>query len=163
MHGLSKSFFHFSKIISIVIFLLPFFLLLVFYPIVFGFYTRPLFPHEVFVAFAIHFLFSILGVSIGIFFNEDMFKQKNHMLPMQALMVLVCVIPLGLIFKSNEFIRFAVYFLPPVNFLYEKLFTLHNDIFAVDMRLIIFLLYSLGYSAVLTGLYLILIRKKSKR
>jgi len=160
LHVKNENIYHVSKIISILLLIMPFYILLVFYPILTSFFARNLTTIEVLVALIINFLFSLMGTSISIFFNTDLHNQKNNTLPLQALVILITVIPISMIFENNTFVRFATYFLPPVNFFAGRLHYLNDEIFMVDYRFMLFILYSLGYSLALIVIYILLIRKK---
>lgn len=161
LHVGSDLVYHVSKIIAILLFLIPFYALMVFYPIVFGFFVRHLLATEVLAVLIIHFLFSLMGVSVSVFFNAD-FHDKTTILPLQVLVVFFVVVPFAVIFEDNTFVRYAVYLLPPLNFLGERLHALDSGVFLLDSKFLIFILYSLGYSLGLIAVYVLLVRKKFK-
>jgi len=141
--------------------MIPFYAIMIFYPIIFGFFVRSLLFTEIIAVVTIHFLFSLMGASMSVFFNVDFHNQKN-MLPLQVLVMLLVIIPFGMIFDDNIFIRYAVNLLPPLNFFGERLHDLDSGIFVMDGNFWTFVLWSLGYSLVLVVVYVLLIRKKDK-
>jgi hypothetical protein len=163
LHIKNETSYHIYKIISIMLFILPFYALLIFYPLMIGFFTRSLAVAEILTLFIIHFLFSLMGTSMSMFFNSDLHNHKNNTLPLQALAILVAIMPLSLIFEDNAIVVYATYILPPINFLNERLHNLHNDVFAPDGNLLLFAVYSLGYSLLLIFIYILIVRKKSKQ
>jgi len=163
LHVKNETVYHVSKIISVLLFMLPFYVLLIFYPVMIGFFMRGLTAVEVLVSFIIHFLFSLMGVAVSIFFNLDLHKHKNAVLPLQALIILVTVMPLALMFENNAAIGFAVYLLPPVNFLNESLHYLRDDLYIPDLNFMLFILYSVGYSLLLIIAYIFIVRKKGRQ
>lgn len=162
LHVINETTYHISKIISILVFMLPFYILVIFYPITFGFFTRNILPSEILVCTIIHFLFSLMGVSISIFFNSDLLTNKNMTIPIHAFIILITIIPITLVFKDNIFVKYIAYLLPPVNFLTEKLYSLNDEIYSLDYGFLIFVIYATGYSLILIALYCIIIQRKNK-
>ena len=163
LHVKNETMYHVSKVISVLLFMLPFYVLLIFYPVMIGFFVRGLTVVEVLVSFIIHFLFSLMGVAVGIFFNFDLHRHRNAVLPLQALIILITVMPLSLMFENNAAVRFAAYLLPPVNFLNERLHYLHSELFVPDLNFMLFILYSVGYSLLLIVAYIFIVRKKGRQ
>jgi hypothetical protein len=161
LHIKNETVYHVSKIATILLIMIPFYAIMIFYPIVFGFFVRSLLFTEIVAVVAIHFLFSLMGASMSIFFNADFHNQKN-ILPLQALVMLLVIVPFGTIFNDNMFIGYAVNLLPPLNFFGERLHDLDSDIFVIDGNFGVFVLWSLGYSLVLITVYILMIRKKNK-
>ena len=161
LHVKNETTYHIAKIITILLLLMPLYALLIFYPVVFGFFVRSLLVTEVLVAVVIHFLFSLMGASVGVFFNVD-FHRRETALPLLALVIVVMVIPLDVIFHGNALVRYAVLLLPPLNFLSQRLHDLDSDVFVIDSNFLIFVLYSLGYSLILIATYVMMIQKKNK-
>jgi hypothetical protein len=83
-----------------------------------------------------------MGTSMSMFFDSDLHNRKNNTLPLQALVILIVVMPLSLIFEDNAAIMYATYILPPINFLNERLHNLHNEVFVPDSHLLLFTVYS---------------------
>lgn len=152
-----------SKIISIFILVLPFYILSIFCPIVFGFYTRSLKPMEILVYLIINLLFSFIGIIIGLFFNFDIVKNKNIILPLQSLVILINVIPITVIFKHNVFIKYLAYLLLPLNYLIEKIYALNNDFFEINNDFMKFIIYIVVYSIAIIIAYNVIIRRKNKQ
>jgi len=161
LHTKNEVMYHVSKIITILLLMVPFYVIMIFYPIVFGFFVRNLLFAEIIVVVIIHFLFSLMGAAMSVFFNVDFHNQKN-ILPLQALVMLITIIPFTTIFEDNVFIRYAVYLLPPLNFFSARLQDLNSGVFMVDSNFFIFILYSLGYSLVLITVYILMIKKRNK-
>ena len=67
LHVKNETVYHIYKIISILLFILPFYALLIFYPMMIGFFTRSLMAAEILTLFIIHFLFSLMGTSMSMF------------------------------------------------------------------------------------------------
>ncbi|MCL2353046.1 MAG: hypothetical protein FWC69_00280 [Defluviitaleaceae bacterium] len=162
-HVKSENKYHILKIASILVFMVPFYALLIAYPMALGFFARNLAIGEVIVVVIIHFLASLSGVAIGLFFNQDMHGDKSMMIPWQLTVTLVVAVPFERIFSENIFVRIAAYALPPLNFLGERMNALGDGSFAIDGNFLLFAVYSLGYSLVLVGVYVLMIRKRSKR
>ncbi len=162
LHIRNETSYHLSKIVSILLFILPFYILLNLYPVIFDFYKRSLFANEIVACIIIHFTFSLMGTAISVFFNSDLFTNKNTTIPLQALIILITVVPIKLIFKDNAFARYITYLLPPINYLTEELFSLNDTVYMMDKNFIVYILYSLGYSMILIIAYNFVIRKKNK-
>ena len=162
LHVKNEIIYHLSKIASIIIFLIPFYLITIFMPIVGGWFARDILLSEVFVHIAVHFLVSLLGISIGIFFNSDLFVTEVAVL-LHLLVISVVVVPFNVIFEDNLFIVYAYYLVPPVNFLAERWHNLGEGFFYIDYRFLIFVGLSLGYALILITLYTAIIRRKNKR
>ena len=141
--------------------MMPFYAIMIFYPIVFGFFVRSLLFTEIIAVVAIHFLFSLMGTVMSVFFNADFHNQKSA-LPLQVLAILIAIVPLAVIFEDNLFIRYAVNILPPLNFFGERLHNLDSGIFVMDGNFAAFVLWSLGYSLALIGIYVFAIKRKNK-
>jgi len=161
LHSKNETTYHVSKIITILLLMIPFYVIMIFYPIVFGFFVRSLLFTEVLTVVAIHFLFSLMGASMSVFFNADFHNQKN-ILPLQVLIMLLVTVPFATIFEDNVFIRYAVNLLPPVNFFGGRLHELDNGIFVIGGNFLVFVLWSLGYSLALITIYILMIRRKNK-
>ena len=161
LHIKNETVYHVSKIATILLLMIPFYVIMIFYPIVFGFFVRSILLTEIFAIVAIHFLFSLMGASISVFFNSD-FHSQNITLPLQVLVMLLVIIPFGTIFDDNMFVRYAVNLLPPLNFFGERLHDLDSGVFVIDGNFWVFVLWSLGYSLVLITTYIFMIRKENK-
>lgn len=162
LHAKNEKIYHISKIASILVIMTPFYAILIFYPIVFGFFARGILASELLVAVAMHFSFSLMGCATSLFFDKNLSK-KEAALPLQLVIILICVIPLALIFEGNALVRYATYLLPPLNFLGQRLHDLDSGIFEINLSFLLFILYSLGYSLVLIVAYIFLVQKKNKR
>jgi len=158
LHSKNETTYHLSKIIAVLLLMIPFYAIMIFHPIVFGFFVRSLSFTEVLAVITIHFLFSLMGVSVSVFFNAD-FHNKKSILPLQVLVMLIMVVPLAMIFEDNVFIRYAVKLLPPLNFFGERLHELDSGVFVMNGNFFVFVLYSLGYSTALITIYVLLIKK----
>ena len=141
--------------------MMPFYVVMIFYPIVFGFFVRSLLFTEIIAVVIIHFLFSLMGASISVFFNADFHNEKN-ILALQVLVMLIVIVPFAEIFEYNMFIRFAVNLLPPLNFFGQRFHQLDSGLFVINGNFWVFVLWSLGYSAALITIYIFMIKKKSK-
>jgi len=161
LHVKNETLFHISKIISILIFMMPFYMVLIAYPAMLGFFERSLLFTEILAVAIIHFLFSLMGTSVGVFFNAD-FHNKKTMIPLQALVVLVLVVPLDMILGDNMLARYVAYLLPPLNFFGDRLNTLSSGVFVMDGNFLLFILRSAGYSLALIAVYIFLIKKRNK-
>jgi len=153
LHCKNKTAYHIAKIATILLLMVPFYAIMIFYPIVFGFFVRSLLFTEILAVLVIHFLFSLMGASMSIFFNADFHNQKI-ILPLQALVVLLVIVPFGVVFADNVFIRYAVLLLPPLNFFGERLHDLDSGVFVIGGNFWLFVLWSLGYSLALIALYI---------
>jgi len=154
--------YHLSKIISIVVFLIPFYAITFLIPLLQGSFMRNLLLSEVFVYAIVYFLIGLLGIAIGVFFNSDIFFGEMAILA-HLVVISVIVIPFNVIFNDNPLIVYAYTMLPPINFLAQRLHDLDDGVFIMDINFLIFVLYSLVYSLVLIGAYIFVIRKKSKQ
>jgi len=162
LHVKNETIYHSSKIAAIIIFLIPFYLITIAMPIIGGWFARDILLSEVVVNIAVHFLVSLLGVSIGIFFNTDIFAAEPAMM-MHLLVISVVVVPLNVIFEDNLLVVYAYYLVPPVNFLAERWHRLGEGLFYIDYRFLIFVGLSLGYALILITLYTAVIRRRNKR
>lgn len=163
LHVKNDTIYHMSKVVSILVCMLPFYVLLIFWPIMTGLYARSLTFTEIIITLVLHFLYSLMGTAISIFFNSDLHKGIKNTLHLQALTVLIIAMPWAMMFDDNVFVRYGVYILPPVNFLSERLHELNNYIYTPDAGFLLFVLYSLGYSLVLIAVYNWVIKKKHKQ
>jgi len=164
LHVRNDAGFHVAKIVAILVFMIPFYILVVFYPMLMGMFMRSLTFAEVAITLAIHLLFSLMGTAIGILFNADLHSIKNdYVVPLHVLIILGVVMPWASIFENNIFVRYAVFLLPPVNFLAERMHTLGDGVYRLDFNFVVFMLYALGYSLLLMAVYFLLIRKRSRR
>ena len=161
LHTKNEITYHISKIATILLLIIPFYGIMIFYPIIFGFFVRSLLFTEVIAVITIHFLFSLMGASMSVFFNSDFHNQKN-MLPLQVLIILLVIVPFEMIFENNALIRYAVQLLPPLNFFGDRLHDLDSGVFVIDGNFLVFVLWSLGYSLALIAFYILMIRKKNK-
>ena len=161
LHVKNETLFHISKIISILVFMIPFYMILITYPLAFGFFERSLLFTELLAVAVIHFLFSLMGASVGAFFNAD-FHNKKTLIPLQALVVLVMVVPPDMFLGDNALARFVAYLLPPLNFFGDRLNTLSSGVFVMDGNFLLFILRSAGYSLALIAVYIFLIKKRNK-
>ncbi len=162
LHVKDDTVFHLAKYISVVIFTIPFYIISIFYPIIFGLYSRDLLPTEIVAFLLIHFTYSIQGIAVGVFFNTYIFKDRNSALPIQVLIIVITALPLSYMFKSNVLITYASYLLPPVNFITEMLFGLDDAVFIFDPNFWFYIVYSLGYTMMLVTVYIFIIKKKCK-
>ena len=162
LHVKNETTYHLAKILTILLLMMPFYAIMIFYPIMFGFFIRSLLITEVLAIIIIHFLFSLMGASMSVFFNGDFHNQKN-ILPLQVLVMLIVVVPFASIFEDNVLIRYAIMFLPPVNFFGDRLHELDSGVFVMDSNFLVFVLYSLGYSLGLIMVYIFMIKKKNKQ
>jgi len=161
LHTKNETVYHVSKIVSILLLMMPFYAVMIFHPIIFGFFVRSLLFTEIIAVVIIHFLFSLMGASMCVFFNADFHNQKN-MLPLQVLVMLLVIVPFATIFEDNMFIRYAVNLLPPLNFFGERLHALDSGIFVIDGNFGVFVLWSLGYSVALITIYILTIKKNKQ-
>ena len=166
LHTKNETVYHFSKIVSIVLFLIPFYVITLLVPVVFGSFARDLLLSEIFVYFAVYFLIGLTGASIGIFFNSDILSGETAIL-LHLLVTTVVVVPFDTIFADNLFVVYAHYLLPPTNFLAERLHNLNdgmNDgVFTIDRNFLLFAAWSLGYAVILTALYNFIIQRRNKK
>ena len=162
LHTKNETVYHVSKIATILLLMMPFYAVMIFYPIIFGFFVRSLLFTEIIAVVIIHFLFSLMGASMSVFFNSDFHNQKN-ILPLQVLVILLVIVPFATIFEGNVLIRYAVNLLPPLNFFGDRLHALDSEIFVMDGNFWVFVLWSLGYSIVLITFYVFIIKKKNKQ
>jgi len=162
LHVKSENAYHLTKIATILILMIPFYAIMIFYPMIFGFFVRSLLITEIIAVVAIHFLFSLMGAAVSILFDTDFYNQ-NSVLPLQVLVVLVLVVPFATIFDGNVFVQYATYLLPPVNFFGDSFHALDSGVFVMDSNFLIFVLYALGYSLILITIYTIIIKKKNKQ
>jgi len=153
LHVKNNTFFHIAKIVSALVFMIPFYFLMIFFPLIFGFFTRNLLFTEIIATIIIFFLSSLMGVTTSVFFNKD-FHDKGLALPFQVLVLIVMVVPFATIFDENMFVQFVVLLLPPVNFFAERFHELSNDVFLLDGNFFVFVLYAKAYSSALIGVYI---------
>ena len=162
LHVNNEMLYHLSKIASVVIFLVPFYVVTLLIPLIQGMFMRNLLLSEVFVYLVVYFLIGILGMSVGIFFNSDIISGEMAVLT-QIIVISIIVVPFNVIFEDNLFIVYAYNLLPPVNFLAQRLHDLNDGVFILDSHFLIFILYALGYSFALIALYVWVMRKKNKQ
>ncbi|MCL2197410.1 MAG: hypothetical protein FWB80_00655 [Defluviitaleaceae bacterium] len=154
LHIRNDTAFHLAKIISLLLIMLVACVLVVLFPVAIGFFARSLTVTEIFVALVIHLMLSLLGTAVGIFFTIDSFL-------IHATVILFSVMPLAAMFESPWIIG-ASYLLPPVNFLAEDMHYLSDQKLMPSYSLLVFFLYSLGYSLLLFGIYILKERRKRK-
>jgi len=163
LHVKNETVYHLSKIASIIIFLIPFYVIAILWPSIFGMFIRDILFSEILIYLAVLFLISLLGVSIGIFFNSHLFSAEMAILT-HLLAIGVSVVPLNEIFEDNVFVVYSYYLLPPVNFLAHRLHSLdlNDEIFLIDQNFLTFIAYALGYAFILILLYNVIIQRKNK-
>jgi len=162
LHVKNETIYYLSKIVSIIIFLIPFYLITILRPSIFGMFTRDILFSEILIYIVVYFLVSLLGVSAGIFFHYDLLSGEMAILT-HILFVILAIVPFNVIFADNIFVVYASYLLPPINFLAEKLHDLGDDVFYVDSNFWIFVIYALGYALILMTLYNIVIQRRNKK
>jgi len=155
--------FHTAKIISIQVFMLPFYLFLVFFPLLLGMYTRSIGLVEVLVSLVVYFLFSLMGSAMGLFFNEDLHMDKSFAAPLHLLLVIIVVVPFATIYQDNIFVVTATYLLPPLHFLQGSLLGIGDAAYNLSISFWIFIVYAIGYSTLLMVCYVFINLRKSKR
>jgi len=164
LHVRNDTAFHIAKIIAILVFMIPFYMMMVCYPLLVGMFIRSLTFAEIAIIFTIHFLFSLMGTAIGILFNADLHNIKNdYVIPLHVLIIFGVAMPWASIFENNILIRYAVFLLPPVNFLAQSMHTLGDGVYRLDFNFMVFVLYALGYSMLLMVVYFLVIHKRSRR
>jgi len=161
-HVKNEKMYHLSKIVSIIVFLIPFYIFTLIIPLILGSFTRSLLISEVFVYIIVYFLIGLLGTSIGIFFNSFIFSDEMAILAHLVIMSII-VIPFDVVFEDNLLIVYASYLLPPVNFMADRLHNLSEGIFLMDLNFLIFVVWVLGYSLLLITLYSFVIQRNSKK
>ena len=149
LHVKNKVSYHLAKIISALVVCAPFYGLFVLFPTVFGFFPRRLGIVEILAALVMHFLSSLLGVGVGI-----LVSHRKITLPAQVLATILPIIPFGVIYGDNALVRSGAYLLPPLHFIGERLGALDSGVLEIDGHYLVFVVYSLGYAAVLIGAYL---------
>ncbi|MCL2215715.1 MAG: hypothetical protein FWB91_01715 [Defluviitaleaceae bacterium] len=162
LHVQNERLFHGAKIASALIFAAPLYILIALYPMVAGLFPRSLLFGEILVYFIVLFLMSLLGVSIGIFFNSYFLNKEMKVLA-HLIVVLITAIPLNVVFEDNLLVVYLYYLLPPVNFLADRLYGLNDGVFLLDFNFWVFVAYALGYSLALIGIYIFAIQRKNKK
>ncbi|MCL2840746.1 MAG: hypothetical protein FWE05_08225 [Defluviitaleaceae bacterium] len=162
LHVHHETVFHLSKIASILIFLAPLWLTAVFFPIVTGMFPRSLGLSDLIVYVVVHFLFSLIGTAVGVFFNSDLFFGEMKVLA-HLLVVSVIAIPFHVIFEDIQWITWVYYLLPPINFLAERFYYLGEGVFIFDGIFFIFVAWALAYTVILVSFYIFIIKKMNKR
>jgi len=158
-HVKNETTYHLSKIVAIIAFLIPFYIITLSIPLILGSFTRNLLISEVFVYIVVYFSIGLLGTSIGVFFNSFIFSDEISILVLLAV-IMITIVPFNVIFEDNLLIAYAYYLLPPVNFMADRLHNLGEGIFLMDLNFLIFVVWVLGYSLLLITLYNIVIQKK---
>ena len=161
LHVKNETTYHMSKIISIAIFMIPIYTITIFVPIVAGMFVRDILFNEIIAYFIVHFLISLLGLLVGVFFNSNLFSQEFG-ISSHLLVICICVIPFNVIFYDNLFIVYAYYFIPPISFLAYRLHNLDNGYFLFDLHFFIFVANAIIYSIILIVLYNVIMRYKTK-
>jgi len=161
LHVKNETAYHLSKIVSIVIFLVPFYVGTILMPVLYGSFVRRIHFGEILIYIAVHFLVSLLGVSVGIFFNLDLFSTEMAVLA-YLLAMIVILVPFNIILSDNFVVVYAYYLLPPINFLAERLHYLGDEVFLVDANFLVFVVYALGYASVMIVLYNAVMQRRNK-
>jgi len=161
LHVKNETIYHLSKIASIVIFLIPFYLITVLLPTAFGYFSKDILFSEVLIYIVVYFLVSLLGALIGIFFNSNLFSAEMAILG-HLLTIGVITIPFNVILEDIPFVVYAYHLLPPVNFLAYRLHNLGEEAFLIDLNFLAFVAYAIGYAAILIVLYNFVIQRKNK-
>ncbi|MCL2385958.1 MAG: hypothetical protein FWC89_00260 [Defluviitaleaceae bacterium] len=159
LHVNNDTRYHLSKIISLVMFLIPFQVITILIPIVTGMFIRGILFREVVIYVIMHLLFSLMGLAIGIFFNADLFSKELATFA-HLFIIMVIVIPFNVIFADNALISFAYRLLPPINLLAERLHYIDNGAFPVDVLFLIFVVNAAVYAFGLIVLYVFIMRRK---
>lgn len=159
LHVKNDMHYHLCKIVSIVLFLFPLYIMLILYPMLIGAYARSLQFTEFLVFIIVHTIISLLGAGIGVIFNEHFMQRNDAAIMLHLMVVLVITVPFGTIYYDNPLIVLAHSLLPPINFLAERLHYLQDGYFIFDMHFLVFCLYGLGYAVGIMGVYLFLINR----
>ena len=161
LHVNNETVFHLSKIASVVVFLIPFYAITLLIPLLQGSFIRSVLLSDVIVYLIVYFLIGMLGVSVGLFFNSDIFPGEMAILA-HISVISIIVIPFGAMYEDISLVVYAYNLLPPVHFLAQRLHDLDDGVFIMDGNFLIFVLYSLGYSLALITAYILVIKKKNK-
>jgi len=162
LHVKNETVYHLSKILSLVVFLLPFYVVTVLLPIILGSFSRSIRISEIIIYLAVYFLIGFLGIVVGVFFNSDLFSTEMAVLA-HIVITTIFVVPFNVIYENNVFIVFAYYLLPPVNFLAERLHRIGDGTFYIDLNFGLFVANAVIYVLVLTVLYNAAMRRFNKR
>jgi len=154
--------FHLAKLVTIQAFMFPLLILMVFYPLAIGLFTRGMDAVEIFIAFIIYFLFSLIGASVGIYFNDEFHKDKSFSLLLHVLVIILPIIPFAMIYYDNAFVVALTFALPPLHFLHGYVLGIGDAVYSPEIRFFIFIAYVLGYVLLLTAAYLFLLCRKKK-
>ncbi|MCL2356415.1 MAG: hypothetical protein FWC70_04530 [Defluviitaleaceae bacterium] len=161
LHANNDTVFHLSKPVSVITLLIPFYVLTLLIPLIAGSFPRNLHVSEIFVYLAAYFLIGFLGVSVGIFFNSNIFTGESAIM-LHLIVTGVLVIPFNVIFDNILPVVYAYYFLPPINFTADRLHSLGDDRFSADWTFLIFAVWALSYAIMLTALYIFVMRRRNK-
>ncbi|MCL2372992.1 MAG: hypothetical protein FWC78_06285 [Defluviitaleaceae bacterium] len=161
LHVKNETKYHLAKIISIMMFLIPFFVFIFLLPAAGGFFARNLLASEVIVYLAVYFLVCLMGVGMGIFFNSHILPGEMGVL-VHFVAIIVAVLPFNVIFADIPLVVFANHLLPPINFLADRLHNLGEDIFVIDLMFWGFVAWTLGYALLLMVGYCALVQWRNK-
>jgi len=162
LHVKNETLYHLSKILSLVVFLFPFYALTVLLPTILGTFSRSIRFSEILIYLVVHFLISFLGIAVGVFFNSNLFSEEMAML-MHIIVATVLVVPFNVIYDNNPFITFVYYLLPPINFLADRLHNIGDGTFYIDLNFIFFVANAVVYVLLLVILYNAVMQRFNKR
>ena len=151
-HLQQEAMYYLSKTLSVLLLLVPFYLMLLLIPTVTGTFIRPILASEMAVYLLVYFLTSLLGASLGMIFNDSLMTKEFAQLAL-LLVVCVAVVPFNIVYSHIPWVVTLYYLVPSINFLANRLDDLGDEAFLLDWHFLLFVLYMVGYSLVLTGVF----------
>lgn len=149
--------YYFSKVFFVWIIVSVMSLIIVLYPVVFGFFNRSINLGDLVVALIGHLLLGFLGVCVSALFNSRLFKNRQFAILMLIIVVLISVVQKAIVLKSPA-TKWVLYILPPVSLVVDRItnFTGLKD----ALPLLLAFGISIGYSFVLLVLFIKLMKTK---
>ncbi|MCL2235113.1 MAG: hypothetical protein FWB98_01580 [Defluviitaleaceae bacterium] len=163
LHTKNETKYHISKILSAVIFLVPFYIVTSVLPVVFGVFPRHLTIIEILTHLSVYFLVGLLGVTLGVFFNFRIFRKETAFAAHIAFVAIIAI-PLNVIFSHITVLEFVYYILPPIHFLAEDLNRLSNaSTLPMTGNFLVFTIICLAYSTALAIIYCLVMSNRMKQ
>ena len=161
-HLQNEAMYYLSKTLSVLLLLVPFYFLLLLIPIVTDGFIRPILASEIAVYLLVYFLTSLLGVSLGMVFNDTLMPKEIASLAL-LLVVTVAVVPFNIVYSHIPWVVNLYLLVPSINFLANRLHDIGDGAFLFDGHFFLFMLYMLGYSLVLTGAFVFAMPRRRKK
>ncbi|TYQ13220.1 UNVERIFIED_CONTAM: hypothetical protein Cloal_4282 [Acetivibrio alkalicellulosi] len=149
--------YYFCKVLFIWIIISLMSVIIVLYPMIFGFFNRSVTLSDFFAALLGNIVLGLLGVCVSVLFNSRLFQSRRFATIALITVILFSVIQKAIIIKYPS-VRWGLYILPPVSFVVDKMSNF-EDVAGISVLFLAFA-SSLVYSSILLALYIKLMKVK---